>query len=693
MFRPLALTLILAAALAALAAAVRAEEPAPSPSPSPTSPDRVFDLGEMVVTGSWQSLQLGDSPANLSVVPRQTVRQIRPFDPGEVLPGVPGVFVRRSGTTGAIATVSIRGSGSTDVQVMLDGRPLNQPGVGTADLSLLPGDFIDRVEVVRGPYSALYGPYAVSGAVNILTRKPRPEDTPGRIDLVAGGQGTAQESARFAWAEKDGPSLLLVPTLRRVHGFRPNGDSRLDSLFLRLDDPLAPQESLTFSSGYQNTRVGTPGPVPAADPARRDASQLALGDNEVSTTRDYQTNHNWFAHLRYEGQNLDLRACYTSWQPQFHFEFVDFFSSLHQDDSFSRESQYGLEARYRIRHLEDSAFTVGALYERSELFSKTVDLDTLTGLTTSTQMKAGRLLRSAYVEESLVFDPFTASLGVRLDSPSDFPQVVSPRVSLLWKPTPWLHLRGGWGRGYRPPTLFELNLPEDNFSAGNPNLKAQTSTTSEAGLEALLGKRALVRFTAFRETARDKITFAPVGPVGPFGPKFIPANLDSFRKVGWEAELEVQPLEGLTLSASHSRINALQTSQELVDALTNQLVAVERPAANVPGSLSSVRLAYRDPGGFQLLLRGTWTGRMVSYYANFDNFPSVTMDTKTLPPSTVVDLYLTQPIRIGAFECDAFFRVDNLFDEKYSLQFGNTIDDGNFPMPPRTFYFGLSPRL
>lgn len=672
------LSLFLVLLLAAAPAFAEEEEP------------EIFDLDPVVVTGSWNPLKLSDSPANVATVPPQTVRRMRAFDAAELLPVLPSVFIRRSGPIGALSTVSVRGSASTEVQVMLDGRPLNQPSVGNADLSLVPADMIERAELARGPYSALYGPWSMSGALQLVTRKARPADGPGRLQLLAGGDGTNSFSGDLHFALGKS-SLLVVPTVRNSRGNRPNSQSSLTAGFLRFDSPLGAEgRSLTLSGGFQSQLVGTPGPQPAAGVNLRTASQAFLGNDEVSSTVDHQFDRNGFlnAHVAWDG--LEGRAWYSSWRPLFHFEYLDFANSLHMGDASTAQVQTGLDLRYRVA---DTGFTVGGSLENSTMDSTSSDHDLVLDTTTFSNFFAQRQVQSLYLEESLDLGPVALSLGARVDKPSDFPEIVSPRANLLWKVTDAVRLRGGWGRGYRPPTLFELNLPQTAFSGGNPDLRPQTSTSTEGGVEALISDVARLRFTAFREDSKDRIVFQPVGALGPFGPRIVPANLDRFRKVGWEAEVTVEPAPGWSLVGTHAEIDAVQVNQELVDAATNTLVPVERPAAQVPSSLSSVLLTWKSAEGAYVLVEGQWVGSMVNYYADFTAFPVVTQDVKRLPGFSVFDVVVSHPVRLGDFECDAFLKVSNLFDEQYSRTFGSSVDDRNFPMPGRTIFFGISPRL
>ncbi len=698
LFRARTALLILPLLLGAPALAEPVTDAAPPAASQPAAEPETYELEEMVVTGTHQPLKEADAPAHVSTVPAERVRRTRALDLGEVVNQVPGTFIRRSGPPGSLSTFSVRGSGSAETQVMMDGRPLNQPSVGSADLSILPADLVDRVEVVRGPFSALYGPYAMSGALHLVSRRARPEEGPGRLHLLAGSMDTNSFSGDFHLGTRGGPTLLVVPTARRTLGDRPNSQSTLTSGFVRFDAPLGERRRLlTVSTGFQTQSSGTPGPQPAADRSLRTPSELVLGDDLVTSKVDHQMDRNAFLDARVNWDRLDAHVWYNSWRPDFHYEYLDGLDSLHRADSASYQRQTGLDLRYALPHLDGSTFTVGGTLENSGLDSRSSDLDTATGGRACEGFNGVRQSQALYLEESLQLGRLALSLGARVDHPSDFASLVSPRASLLWKATDTLSVRAGWGRGYRPPTLYDLHYPSTSFMEGNPDLKAQTSTSSELGLEAGLGSGTTVRFTAFREDSRDKVTWAPLGAVGPWGtPKYMPVNLDGFRKVGWEAELSAELAPGLRLEASHAQLEAVQVNQELVDDLTSTLVATERRAANVPTHVSSLLLDWQanpQGRGLGIMLQGQWLGPRVNYYANHDAWPVVTYDTKRLPGHSVFDLVVSCPVQVGGHQADAFLKVGNLFDAPYALNFGNGFHDRDYPMPGRTIFLGLSPRL
>src|SRR5215469_528007 len=149
---------------------VLAQSPPPSSSTPPT-----FELPEVEVAGRRPQLP-ATTPAAISVVTADEIAAMGALTVADALRVLPEVFLRSSGGPGSLTTMSIRGSSSTQTLVLLDGVPLNRPDQASVDLSTLPIQQVDHIEVMRGAFSAIYGSAAIGGVVNIVT-KGRPESS------------------------------------------------------------------------------------------------------------------------------------------------------------------------------------------------------------------------------------------------------------------------------------------------------------------------------------------------------------------------------------------------------------------------------------------------------------------------------------------------------------------------------------
>ncbi|MDQ7779587.1 MAG: TonB-dependent receptor plug domain-containing protein, partial [Planctomycetota bacterium] len=147
--------------------------------------ERTFDLDEIVVTATRGPERLGDITGTVSLVGPEGVRLKGRHDAGSLVADLPGAEVKRYGGPGSSTSVHLRGLYGKHVVVMIDGRRVNSPSLGGADLSSLSPNKIERVEVVRGGYSSLYGADAVGGVVNFITKDP-PEEPYVRVSTAAG---------------------------------------------------------------------------------------------------------------------------------------------------------------------------------------------------------------------------------------------------------------------------------------------------------------------------------------------------------------------------------------------------------------------------------------------------------------------------------------------------------------------------
>ncbi|HEY1894289.1 MAG TPA: TonB-dependent receptor plug domain-containing protein, partial [Chthoniobacterales bacterium] len=157
-----------------------------SPTPAPESE-------AIVITGTRTDIPLDQSPASVSVVTAQDFEEKQIVRVADALREVPGLSVVQSGTAGQLTSVFMRGLRSEHTQVLLDGIPINQGLAGLMNFADFTTDDIDRVEVVRGPQSTLYGPRALAGAIQIFTERGEGDPT-FTLTQEGGSYGTFREA-------------------------------------------------------------------------------------------------------------------------------------------------------------------------------------------------------------------------------------------------------------------------------------------------------------------------------------------------------------------------------------------------------------------------------------------------------------------------------------------------------------------
>ena len=228
------------------------------PAANVSATEEGVQLKEMVVTATRTEKEQQDVTQSVTVITAEDIKKSGATTAAAVIERTSGVEVNDYGARGSLNNISIRGANYQQVLVLLDGRRMNSASAGGFDMSNLPVlvDDIDRIEIVRGPSSALYGSDAVGGVVNIITKKTTTAET--SITGEAGSHG--YQSVGVANANKlDKFSYALSAGKEKSDGFRDN--SKLDKTLVgaRFGYELTQDSSLEMSADYLEKQIGVPG--------------------------------------------------------------------------------------------------------------------------------------------------------------------------------------------------------------------------------------------------------------------------------------------------------------------------------------------------------------------------------------------------------------------------------------------------
>lgn len=247
---------------AAVALCLAAVLPAGAQTATPVDSIRAYQLGEVVVTASRSRAPLVSSTASVSVLTGEELRQLPVRSVAEALERVPGFAILDVEGTGGDPQVTVRGfygGGEAEyVVVLLNGRPLNGAEAGLVNWDLIPLAAVERIEVVRGGASSLYGDAAVGGVINIITHSGLPHGFRGR--LSGGAHGRVEGSAALD-TQVGGRVLSLFANARRADGFRENAEAASTSAGGTIDLVNGGGRTLRISAlGHWRDRQ-EPGPV------------------------------------------------------------------------------------------------------------------------------------------------------------------------------------------------------------------------------------------------------------------------------------------------------------------------------------------------------------------------------------------------------------------------------------------------
>jgi vitamin B12 transporter len=413
---------------------------------------------EIIVTASALPEDVEETPAAASVVTREDIEKREARDVADVLREVPGVTVSRTGSPGKQVSLFLRGGSSKQALVLWNGVEMNNAYHSAYNFGQLSTAGVERVEIVRGPFSALYGSDAVSGVVNVLTTPSRDE---AGVDFEGGEHGLVNGVARAAFA-RDRWSAHATVERRQDDGFAPNDDFASTSVLGGAMFTPSANASLGLLARYSSYDLGIPRNVNAAGtafvptPNRREdgwESQIAIP-----------------MHFDVAGINYSMRLT----ENHRNDDYVDpdgaFGAEDAHTDAVSRAANASVRAKTRL-----GTITVGGEYENSE-----VDHTDSFGLNVDSR---DRDSRSLFVEDRVSIAmqsgaSFEIAAGLRHDDFDTFGSQLSPRVAAAWVRNGH-KVRAAYGEGFRAPAIGELYSPFFGF----PDLQPEHSRSIEVGYD------------------------------------------------------------------------------------------------------------------------------------------------------------------------------------------------------------------
>jgi vitamin B12 transporter len=478
----------------------------------------------VVVTATRLEEPLEQIGASVTIIPEEVLGAHQHRTVEDALRSVPGLDVQRSGSPGKITTVRIRGANPTQTQVLVDGVRIKSVTTGDFDFAALALDDVERIEIVRGPQSTLYGADAIGGVINVITKRGRGAPK-AWVDVEAGNYDTFRESAGVAGALGPWGFSLGVSRLDFGGQFANDGHD-LTSVNARVGYALPNRGEVALIGRYADAHRGIPFRTvfPDFSRTREQDDQLALLSLEWR-----QPWTAWYDHaLRLSG----VRETLTFRDPESAFE--------RRSDIETERGEVDWLHHVHFGRLD--TVTVGLEYRNEEgtnkgTFSKSTDT------------------WAVFVQNELrLFDRLFLTGGVRHDDNSAFGSATTGRAALSYvvKETD-TRLKASWAEGFRAPTFNELFFPA-TFppcpAFGNPDLRPERSDSWDAGIEQQLWERRIrLAATYFRNDFTDLIQTALVDPVNFC---FQARNVGRARTQGVETEASFSPVDALLLTLAYT---------------------------------------------------------------------------------------------------------------------------------------------
>jgi outer membrane receptor for ferrienterochelin and colicins len=650
------------------------------------------ELEEIVVTATRGPMRTGELPVVVTVVTRRDIESANCPDVGAAIDNIAGVCVSRFGGLGSGSTVQLRGATSRHAVVMIDGRIVNSPSQGFADLSWLPIENVERIEIVRGPYSALYGAGAVGGVVNIITKKA-PEEPYLKSSLAFGSFQTSL--ANIEGGGKIGDFGAIVGLARKESGgHRPHSEYLSELATCNLSYRFSEETLLSLDFNLHEDVLETPGVRPASDPARRWDAQRLLGDDDVSTRFDQESRERTSVNCVFQTHGLKITTSMDRWRDKSDTMNVGYRNwwtetFLAAGCSDFHTDVLGMDVQYRHELGSRHLLTVGSSFKKDDFDVEDLGLDTdpitFDDFVIFRDWAAHRKTWSFFAQDEIDIDPVVVTVGGRWDHPSDFPSKFTLRTGAIWKCTDRVSLRGGFGTSYSAPSLNDLYWPRTAWAIGNPDVGPETGKSFEIGVDHAFDKRTLWRLTVFSQRTKDMIGWAPTGPAGAFGNLWQPDNIGRVRIDGVETSFTFPMSNSVDGSVGYTYVDAGQTSREVWPG--NLVVVKKRRLRAVPQHKLDVGANCRGLFGVEPLNLAMNAAAVSQRYMYYNTAPYTRR--KRIPGYCVVDAKVSYDCPWG----NVFLSLDNFFDKGYTIQSGMDFYDRDYPMPGRTIMLGFEIEL
>lgn len=602
----------------------------------------------IVVTATRSAVALDRVPASVTVVTGAQLRAQGIATVADALRQVPGVALAQSASYGTATSLFIRGGESKFTKVLLDGVPVNEAG-GAFDFSTLTTDNVERIEVVRGPASVLYGSDAVAGVVQIFTRR----GTRGtHADLVArgGGFGSADVEASARGAATPGNSVVdwsVGAARHRTDGYQAfnsgfaNGSA--SGLLRAAQGPADAALSVHYNDIVLHFPTDGSGQVVDSNAVHHE-DRLAIGLDAGLRLSSLVTMRAMLASSDVHGLTGD--------QPDSPGDTLGYYY-----DTGDRTRRRSGDLRVSLALPYSSQLTLGGQVEREWQASSTTSNFGDHGFT------ASRRASGAYAQLLLGrIDRYTATVGGRYEHNERFGDFLTWRGGASVQVASRTRIHASAGTAFREPSFLE-NYGSD-FVIGNPSLQPEHSFSVDAGVEQTLGESVTLGATWFANSFRDLIDYR----YSATEPNYF--NLARTRSSGVELEGRAELPAGLHADAAMTYLDARVVNAGASTAAASLFAPDARLLRRPMHTLDAGAGVRTGRGVLDVRLRRVGPRDDVFYAPDFSARRVV------LPAYARVDLSGDLPLtpRRSRVAAALTLRVENLFDSHYTEVAGVNYD-------------------
>jgi len=660
-------------------------------------------IDQIVVTGTKTFKRQTQSPVIVNIVSSETLDNVQACNLSEGLKFQPGLRVETDCQTCNYTQLRMNGLGGGYSQILINGRPIFSPLTGLYGMEQIPANMVERIEVVRGGGSALYGSSAIGGTVNVITKIPKESgydvgytfqsingDATDKIltgnatvlnQKGNGGVSIFVNNRNRAWYDHNGDNFSELPEIKN-NSFGAN-------LFFQPKKNQKLEVSLSSLNEYRYGGEMVDKPAHLAQQAEDRTHDVWMGsfDYQINFNNDNSSFITYFA-----GQNTDRRH-FTGIQPDAPAALTDYLLAPPYGTSKNTTFQGGVQLNHRLNNFlgGQNVLTFGGEYIADDVLdvidAYNYKIDQLT-------KNAGAFLQSDWE----IGEKVNLLSGVRADNHNLVGKtILSPRVSLLYKPQLSTQFRLTWGTGFRAPQAFDADL-HIAFAGGgisrvslDPDLKEERSNSISGSINYDKATEDFVAgFTleGFYTHLNDAFYLQPIGE-DQFGERFEKRNGAGSTVKGATIELRANYRQKLQLETGIT----LQSSlfDQPVDNIDG--LAPLREFLRTPNEYGYATLSFFPTKQFNTTLNLVYTGPMT--IAHFAGAIGVEQDEYVqLPSFTELSIKTGYTFELKNMDSglEVFGGVKNITNA-YQNDFDSGKDrDSNFiygPSAPRTFFVGV----
>lgn len=660
-------------------------------------------LNEIVITGTKTYKRQTNSPVIVGIINSETLNNVQACNLSEGLKFQPGLRVETDCQTCNYTQLRMNGLAGGYSQILINGRPIFSPLTGLYGLEQLPTNMIERIEVVRGGGSSLYGSSAIGGTVNVITKVPREnsyelnsfyQNINGKADdIVLSGNASLV-------SENKNSGIAFFFNHRERDWYDDNEDNyselpKLENTSFGTNLFFLPSENEKLEISISNLNEYRYGGEMVEKPAYLTEQSEERSTNVWMGSTDYQLNFNDdnSSFISYAAWQNTKRKHYTGIFPDEEPEIQAHLENPPYGTSNVTTLQGGFQLNHKVYDFikGTNTFTLGTEYLYDDVYDK---ISTYNYLIDQTTTSFGSFLQSDWeISPSLTF-----LSGVRVDKHNLIDNLVfNPRLSLLYKYKTNTQFRFSYGTGFRAPQAFDTDL-HIAFSGGgisrvslSPDLIPEESQSYSASLNFDKPKEEyIVGFTVegFYTRLNDAFFLQPIGQ-DEFGELFEKQNGQGATVQGATLELRANFNKKIQLETGFT----IQSSE--FDDAVEYIEGVEaiREFTRTPNDYGYATLSFTPNKKFNANLNYVYTGKMVM--PHFACAPNQSVDEMyNSDPFSELSTKIGYTIGIEKMQSKLEFYggVKNIFNSYQSNFDIGKNRDSNFvfgPSLPRTFYVGI----